>query len=132
MPKKKLERAAANFFALIQQQKKIEDLPCRDSFLRLLLIANRCKNRNLIQPWKTLSRFRLHFCIMITLLQINLRRRCCNTMVEHTPHNREIVGLNPVRCWAFIASLPSQKCTPNSGPSKKCNTSDFPTKKLYA
>ena len=29
----------------------------------------------------------------------------CNTMEEHTPHNRDVVGLNPAACWAF-SSLP--------------------------
>ena len=24
-----------------------------------------------------------------------------STAVEHTPHNREVVGLNPARCGAF-------------------------------
>ena len=28
----------------------------------------------------------------------------CSTAVEHTPHYREVVGLNPAKCWAFFSS----------------------------
>ena len=29
----------------------------------------------------------------------------CDTGVEHRPRNREVVGLNPARCWAFFFSF---------------------------
>ena len=29
----------------------------------------------------------------------------CSTVVELTPHNREVVGSNPARCWAFLSLL---------------------------
>ena len=32
----------------------------------------------------------------------------CSTAVEHTPRDREVVGLNPAGCWAFFSSLFSQ------------------------
>ena len=28
--------------------------------------------------------------------------RGCSTAVEHTPHNQEVLGLNPSGCWAFF------------------------------
>ena len=52
----------------------------------------------------------------------------CSTAVERRPRNREVVGSNPARCWAFFSSLFSQWCILNLGPSKRCNTPDFPTK----
>ena len=29
----------------------------------------------------------------------------CSKVVEHTPHNRDILGSDPARCWAFFSSL---------------------------
>ena len=40
----------------------------------------------------------------------------CITAVEHTPHDREVVGSNPAGCWAFFSSLSYQKCVLNQVP----------------
>ena len=34
----------------------------------------------------------------------------CTTEVEHMPHDREVMGLNPTECWAFFSSLSYQQC----------------------
>ena len=28
----------------------------------------------------------------------------CGTALEHTPHERKVMGSNPTRCWAFFFS----------------------------
>ena len=35
----------------------------------------------------------------------------CSTAVECTSHNREVVGLTPAGCWAFILLLSSVMCS---------------------
>ena len=49
----------------------------------------------------------------------------CSTAKERTPHDREVLGSNPARCWDFFSSLSHQWCVLNLYPSRRCNTTDF-------
>ena len=39
---------------------------------------------------------------------LNNLRSGCSTAVERMPHDKEVVGWNPARCWAFFSSLSHQ------------------------
>ena len=39
------------------------------------------------------------------LVSFSLMGHNCCTAVEHTPHNKEVMGSNPVWCWAFLLLL---------------------------
>ena len=39
-----------------------------------------------------------------------------STAVEHTPHDREVVGMNSDGTWAILSSLSHQKCVLNQVP----------------
>ena len=43
---------------------------------------------------------------LVSLLITSLIDDCsCRTVVEHTPRDLEVVGLNPTGCWAFYSSF---------------------------
>ena len=49
----------------------------------------------------------------------------CSSVVEHVPHDREVVGSKPAGCWALISFYRFSNVS-LIGPSKIANISDFP------
>ena len=52
--------------------------------------------------------------------------------LQHTPHHREVVGLNPAGCSAFFYYLPKSVMRPKSGLLWRYNTTDFQIKNLLS
>ena len=55
----------------------------------------------------------------------------CSTAVVHTPHDREVVGLNPAGSWAFFSSLSYQLCILNQVPHRR-GTLLILSRKIYS
>ena len=48
--------------------------------------------------------FFYHFHTCRSLVQMFLAMGSgCSTLVERTPHNKEVTGSNPAWCWAFFS-----------------------------
>ena len=67
------------------------------------------RQRNSQKIYFGVTRIQTQSCRVITKVRFgfctDIIKRLCSTVVEHMPHNQEVVHLSPARCWAFFLLL---------------------------